>query len=62
MVRIRSGSPETFETWMELVDLAVQSSVGLSVYDLADMPFRDRFDDEYTPRAVAVEVLQEAGF
>lgn len=52
----------TFEQWMAAVDREVSALSGLGVDDLADMPFRDRFEDGCDPAEVAEELLQEEGF
>jgi len=51
-----------FEQWMAAVDAAVSATCGLGVGDLADMPFRDRFEDGCDPEEVAEELLSEEGF
>lgn len=51
-----------FDIWMGQVDMAVHDTVGLSVYDLPDYPFRDAFEDGLDPEGVAEEVLFEAGW
>jgi hypothetical protein len=43
----------TFDAWMELVDEICQKKYGVSVYDLADCPFRDWYDDDLTPSSAA---------
>lgn len=39
-----------FEAWMQEVDKQCNASLGLSIRDLADAPFRDWFDDGLTPQ------------
>lgn len=53
---------ETFEQWYKRVDRAVLQRAGLWVDDLPDCPFRDWFDDGFTPDEAAEMALKEAGF
>lgn len=50
-----------FDTWMRYVDAEVSGLLGLSVYDLPDRPYRDMYEDEYTPEEAAAEALEYAG-
>jgi hypothetical protein len=43
----------TFEAWMDLVDEICQTKYGVSVYDLADCPYRDWYEDDVTPKSAA---------
>jgi hypothetical protein len=43
----------TFEAWMDLVDEICDLKYGVSVYDLADCPFRDWYDDDMRPATAA---------
>ena len=43
----------TLETWLQQVDQLVQRFVGISVYDLADPPYRCWYEDGMSPRAAA---------
>lgn len=52
----------SFETWMKNVDNAVSEIAGLSVYDLPDANFRDAYNDEIRPQAMAKAVLSSAGW
>lgn len=52
----------SFKVWMKKVDLIVGSIAGVSVYDLADMDYYSRWEDEIPPKEVALEVLEEEGF
>jgi len=49
----------SFDRWMKLVDIEVGNIThgAASVHDLADVGFRDMFDDEVTPREAAEEVI-----
>lgn len=51
----------TFAQWIRKVDIAVSKRVGCSVYDLADCPFRDWFEDGMTPTEAATEALENEG-
>lgn len=44
---------EKFDVWMAKVDAAVEKKIGLSVYDLPDLCYRDMFDDGVTPSQAA---------
>ena len=52
----------SFESWMDKVDAAVEAIAGLSVYDLADIAFRDLYEDGVSARSVARMALAEEGF
>ncbi|MCP4424433.1 MAG: hypothetical protein GY803_08085 [Chloroflexi bacterium] len=52
----------SFETWMSQVDAAVSGMAFISVYDLADQPFRDWYNDGYSPREAAEEALESEGY
>lgn len=52
----------SFEDWMQKVDQAVGAKAGLSVYDLADMPYRDWYDDGMSPASAAKRALDAEGF
>jgi len=51
-----------FQQWMQQVDSEVSAICGLGSGDLADMPFRDRFEDGCDPAEVAQELLIENDF
>ena len=54
----------TFEQWMHLVEQEIQrltGQPGFGIKDVADFLYRDRYDEGYDPRAVALEALQEDG-
>lgn len=53
---------QTFESWMAGVDKAVLKKAFVSVHDLADMPFRDWYEDGITPSQAARLTLAEEGF
>jgi len=47
-----------FEAWLEKVDRAVQSRIGLSYKDLADVPFRDWFEQGFSPNRAATALIR----
>ena len=53
---------QTFDQWMRAVDRAVIATVGLSVHDIADQPFRDWYDDETPASEAAESALVDAGW
>ena len=52
----------SFDHWMQAVDLAVAGIAGLSVYDLADQPYRDWHEDGLSAPEAAQEALLDEGF
>jgi len=46
-----------FEVWMQELDQICWAEIGLSIHDLPDMPFRDRFDAGLTPAEFLSEEL-----
>lgn len=52
----------TFEIWMKKVDQELEARCGLVSLDLADMPYRDWYEDGYTPSEAAQEALENEGF
>lgn len=50
----------TFETWMRATDAAVLAKVGMSVYDLPDINFRDRYENGDTANSAANAAIREA--
>ena len=48
----------TFGKWMVGVDTVVSRLVGISVHDLADVMFRDAYDDGVTAYDMAIEALE----
>lgn len=47
----------TFKQWMQEVDDIVWATVGCSIYDLADAPFLDWYEDKVTPRIAAARAI-----
>ena len=52
----------SFEAWMQRVDAILESRVGLSHLDLADICYRDMYDDGDTPSLAARAALENEGF
>jgi hypothetical protein len=53
---------DSFDSWFAKVDANVSATVGLSVSDLPDCPFRDWFEDGISPSEAAEMTLEEAGW
>lgn len=51
-----------FGLWMSKVDREIARVCGFTHEDLPDYCYRDAFEDERSPKEVAWEVLEEAGF
>lgn len=49
-----------FDAWMKEVDRAVDRRMGMSVYDLPDMPFRDWYDAGKSTDAAAAKAISSA--
>lgn len=49
----------TFEVWLAKVDRIVSAKCGVGVDDLADMCYRDSFEDGVTPSEMAADVFEE---
>lgn len=49
-----------FDVWMGAVDQAVYAKVGVSVYDLPDVAFRDMYDAGKAAAAAANAAIREA--
>ncbi len=52
----------TFQQYMQKVDAEIAGICGLSSLDLADVCFRDMFDDGVSPREAAEECLEYSDF
>ena len=67
-IRIKPGIPyeldpgdnPTFEQWMARVDRVILTSIGISIHDLPDCPFRDWYDDRLRPVRAAARALERA--
>jgi len=46
-----------FAEWLDRVNVAVESQIGLSCHDLTDFMYRDAFDDGCNPESVAHDVI-----
>jgi hypothetical protein len=49
---------ETFEDWMKKVDNLVSDVTGSSVYDLADCPFKDWYEDGMKASKAAAKAIK----
>ena len=56
------GADTKFAAWMAAVNRSVERKVGLSVYDLSDLPFRDLFERKTRPAEAARMALAESGY
>jgi hypothetical protein len=52
----------SFEQWMNAVDDALVSRIGLSSDDLEDQNYFDMYEDGYSPKTAAKEVLENIDF
>jgi hypothetical protein len=52
----------TFEAWMKKVDVALVNICGLDHRDIEDACWWDLWDDGYTPKAAAKQVLEDMGY
>ena len=50
-----------FDGWMAAVDAECERRYGVSVYDLADCPFHDWYDDGVSPKSAAVKARRMQG-
>ncbi|MEZ5586275.1 MAG: hypothetical protein R3E46_04305 [Sedimenticolaceae bacterium] len=48
--------------WLCKVDVEIKRVAGIGVFDLADQPYADWFDDGLTPQEAAREALELEGF
>ena len=48
---------ESFQEWMQKVDIEVQAQIGLSANDLTDYLYRDAYNDGCNPQSVALDVI-----
>ena len=53
---------KNFETWMAEVDRRLVLACGMGVDDLPDCNYRDAFDAGISPKEIANEALDEAGW
>lgn len=52
-------SGDDFTRWMAEVDRVVEKKIEFSVFDLADQPFRDWFDEGINPEEAAAVAIEE---
>ena len=57
-----SGGDAKFENWMNAADMEVSRRAGLSIHDLADMNYRDMYEDGLSPKRAAGRALRNEGF
>ena len=50
-----------FKEWMTKVDQAIGCACGMGAEDLADICYRDMFDDGETPKAAARAAIEASG-
>ena len=50
---------EYFCEWLDMVEAIVEEEIGYELRDLPDQPYRDLFDDKYSPEIVAESVIEE---
>ena len=50
---------EYFCEWLDRVEAIVEEEIGYELRDLPDQPYRDLFDDKYSPEIVAESVVDE---
>jgi hypothetical protein len=50
---------EYFCEWLDRVEAIVEEEIGYELRDLPDQPYRDLFDDKYSPEIVAESVIEE---
>jgi hypothetical protein len=55
-------SQPTFAAWRIAVDRRINIKAGLSAADLADVAYRDMYEDEMSPDEAADWALEENGF
>ena len=48
----------TFKQWMKAVDRIIAAELGVGVYDLIDLFWRDMFDADWTPEEAAKPILE----
>ena len=54
--------PQTFEAWMQKVDALLYKKVGMGSRDLADVNYREMWEDDYTPSAAAKKAIRYNSF
>jgi hypothetical protein len=56
-----AGGDVGFACWLVVANAACVRGVGVGLFDLADMPWREWYDSEFTPRAALQMALQQEG-
>lgn len=51
----------SFDDWLAEVDRIVSAKCGVGIDDLADMCYRDAFEDDVSPRDMAADVFENEG-
>ena len=51
-----------FAAYLEKCDSICIGRIGLSIFDLEDIPWRDNFDDGVEPRDAVQELIEYAGY
>lgn len=51
-----------FESWLELVDRALEAIAGVSMDDIPDVEYNDLWHEGLSPKAAAMRSLVEAGW
>lgn len=60
--KARAENEQRFRAWVREVDAIVIQTAGISIHDLADISFRDYFDEGMPAAEVAQEALENEGF
>lgn len=53
---------KTFEEWMAKVNKLLLNTVGMVAADLADVNYREMWEDDYTPSAAAKKAIRYNSF
>jgi hypothetical protein len=51
-----------FKAWLAEADLLCLRQTGVSIFDLADMPYDDWYEDGMSPKEAVRELLEEEGY
>lgn len=57
----RRDEEQAFKDWMAKVDQAIGCAVGMGAEDLADICYRDMYEDGASPRAAARAAIRASG-
>lgn len=58
----RNSEGQTFVEYLSEAEAACKAAVGLSIFDLADQPWHDNWQDAVPVDEVMEEMLEEEGF